>query len=103
MKRAESSDNDIGDKPGDKFKEGFRLRVKLTNGAGDDVRELASTAMGLWKSVDELHSAYEKGVTKNKDKLPLVGITEMIAVEGKTVTYRPDFKIIKWVARPSDL
>jgi hypothetical protein len=94
---------DIGDKPGDAFKEGFRLKVKLTNGAGDDVRELASTAIGLWKSVDELHSAYEKGVIKNKDKLPLVGITEMITVEGKTPTYRPDFKILKWVPRPSDL
>jgi hypothetical protein len=40
-------DEDIGDRPGDKFKEGFRLKVKLTNGAGDDVRELASTALGF--------------------------------------------------------
>ena len=105
MKPASSfdPDPDIGDKPGDKFKEGFRLKIKLTNGAGDDVRELSSTAVGLWRSMDELHSAYEAGVIKNKDKLPLVGITEMIAVEGKTVTYRPDFKIIKWVPRPSDL
>jgi hypothetical protein len=96
-------DQDIGDRPSDKYKEGFRLKVKLTNGAGDDVREIASTAIGLWKSMDELHCAYEKGVAKNKNKLPLVGVHEVIAVEGKTTTYRPDFRIIKWVARPSDL
>lgn len=96
-------DEDIGDRPGDKFKEGFRLKVKLTNGAGDDVRELASTALGFWKSMDELHCAYEKGAGKNKGKLPLVGVHEVITVEGKTTTYRPDFKILKWVARPSDL
>ena len=96
-------EDDIGDKPGDNFKEGFRLKVKLTNGAGDDVRELASTAIGLWKSVDELHTAYAKGVQKNKNKLPLVGVHEIIAVEGKTTTYRPDFRILRWVARPSDL
>ena len=40
---------------------------------------------------------------KNKGKLPLVGVSEVITVEGKTKTYRPDFKIIKWVVRPSDL
>ena len=96
-------DDDIGDKPGDNYKEGFRLKVKLTNGAGDDVRELSSTALGLWKSVDELHTAYTKGADKNKGKLPLVGVQEVITVEGKTTTYRPDFKILKWVARPSDL
>ena len=96
-------DQDIGDRPSDKHKEGFRLKVKLTNGAGDDVRELASTAIGLWKSIDELHCAYEKGVSKNKGKLPLVGVHEVIRVEGKTTTFRPDFKIVRWVARPSDL
>ena len=35
--RMHGLDEDIGDKPGDDFKEGFRLKVKLTNGAGDDV------------------------------------------------------------------
>jgi hypothetical protein len=96
--------DDIGNQPSDKHKEGFRVRIKLTNGAGDDVREMASTAIGFWKSMDELHCAYEKGVAKNKNKLPLIGVREVIAIEGKsTLTYRPDFKILKWVARPSDL
>jgi hypothetical protein len=98
-----ASADDIGDRPSDKHKEGFRVRIKLTNGAGDDVREMASTAIGLWKSMDELHTAYEKGVAKNKGKLPLVGVHEVITVEGKAITYRPDFKILRWVARPSDL
>jgi hypothetical protein len=96
-------DQDIGDRPSDKHKEGFRLKVKLTNGAGYDVRELASTAVGLWKSLDELHTAYAKGVSKNKGKLPLVGVHEVITVEGKSTTYRPDFKILKWITRPADL
>ena len=104
MKLAEGFDNDIGDRPGDKFKEGFRLRVKLTSGAGDDVRELASTSIGLWKSIDELHDLYAEGVEKNEGRLPLVGIREMITVEGKmTTTFRPDFEILKWVLRPPDL
>jgi hypothetical protein len=95
--------DDIGDRPSDKHREGFRVRVRLTNGAGDDVRELASTALGLWKSMDELHIAFEKGSSKNKGKLPLVGVHEVIVVEGKSTTYRPDFKILKWVARPDGL
>jgi hypothetical protein len=101
--RMHGLDTDIGDKPGDDYKEGFKLKVKLTNGAGGDVREFASTAIGLWKSVDELHSAYEAGANKNKGKLPLVGVDEDVVVEGKTTTHRPAFRIIKWVARPSDL
>ena len=94
---------DIGDRPSDKHKEGFRVKLRLTNGAGDGVYEMASTAIGAWKSMDELHSAFEKGVSKNKGKLPLVGVHEVITVEGKSTTYRPDFKILKWVARPADL
>src|SRR5262249_17672509 len=79
---------DIGNRPSDKYKEGFRLKIKLTNGAGDDVRELSSTAIGVWKSMDELHDAYTQGVAKNKNKLPLVGVTEVIRVEGtNTATY----------------
>jgi hypothetical protein len=96
-------DQDIGEKPGDDFKEGFRLRVKLTNGAGSDVRELTSTAIGLWQSIDELHSAYVKGAGQNKGKLPLVGVEEIITVSGRNTSYRPAFRILKWVARPSDL
>lgn len=53
--------------------------------------------------MDELHIAFEMGVSKNKGKLPLVGVAEVITVEGKSTTYRPDFKILKWVARPTDL
>ena len=58
-------DTDIGDRPGEKFKEGFRFRVKLTNGAGDDVRELASTAIGSGK-VWRVHNLYVKGVRKTR-------------------------------------
>ena len=44
----------------------------------------------------------QKGATTLR--YPLVGVREVITVEsGKAITYRPDFKIVKWVARPSDL
>lgn len=72
--RMVSVDQDVGDKPGDAYKEGFRLRLRLGESAGGDTRELASTALGIWRSVDELHCAYEKGASNkaNKDKLPLL-------------------------------
>jgi hypothetical protein len=94
---------DIGDPPGDKFKEGFRLKVKLQNGAGNDVREFASTAAGLWDSVDELHDEYLAGKDKHRNKLPVVGVHEMIRRDGRQTTYRPSFEILKWVPRPADL
>ena len=97
-------DEDIGDRPSDAFKEGFRLRIKLQNGAGDDIRELSSTAIGLWNSIDELHSEFVETRSKHKGKLPLVGIAEIARVITKNgVTYRPIFTINKWVARPGDL
>jgi hypothetical protein len=102
--RLVGTDEDIGDRPSDAFKEGFRLRMKLQNGAGDDIRELSSTAIGLWNSIDELHSEFVEGRSKHKGKLPLVGVTEIARVSTKNgVTYRPIFEIAKWVARPSDL
>jgi hypothetical protein len=57
---------DIGERPSEKHREGFRLRLKLTNGAGDDVRELSSTATVMWNAIDELHSEYEDDAGKHR-------------------------------------
>jgi hypothetical protein len=95
---------DIGEPPSDAHKEGFKLRLKLQNGAGDDVREFSSTAIGVWNSIDELHSEFVEERHKHKNKLPVVGIAEIARVSTvNTTTYRPIFEIVSWVARPSDL
>ena len=95
---------DIPDPPSDKYKEGFRLRLKLMNGAGNDVRELASTAVALWNAIDELHDEYLDGVAKHKNKLPVVGIAETKQVRTAAgVNYAPVFEITSWVPRPPEL
>ena len=96
--------DDIGDRPSDKHKEGFRVRLLLRNGAGDDVRELMSTARALWNAVDELHDEYLDGATKHKGKLPVVGIAEYKEVSTAAGTnYAPCFEITGWVPRPPEL
>jgi hypothetical protein len=95
---------DIGDAPSDKHKQGFRLKLKLTNGAGNDVRELASTAVALWNAIDELHDEYLDGVAKHKNKLPVVGIAETKQVRTAAgVNYAPVFEITSWLPRPPEL
>jgi hypothetical protein len=95
---------DYGDAPSDKHKEGFRLRVLLRNGAGNGVHELASTAIQMWMAVDELHDAYEAGKAKNKNKLPVIGISEFVRVTTRQGTaYRPEFVIKGWVPAPPEL
>jgi hypothetical protein len=101
MKRAGA---DIGEPPSKDHKEGFRVRMKLQNGAGDDVREFSSTSKVIWQSLDELHTEYLEEVVKQKGKLPVVGIAEMARVAiGSGTYYRPVFEITSWVKRPSDL
>jgi hypothetical protein len=95
---------EIGDRPSDNHKEGFRLKMKLANGAGDDVRELASTAKAIWQSLDELHDDYLGERDKHKGKLPVVGIAEITQVRTAAGTnYRPIFEITDWAKRPDDL
>ena len=95
---------DVGEPPSDNHKEGFRLQMKLVNGAGDDVREFASTSKVVWQSLDELHDAYLEGCAKQKGKLPIVGIAEVAQVRiGSGTFYRPIFEITGWAKRPNDL
>jgi hypothetical protein len=95
---------DLGEPPSDNHKEGFRLRMKLTNGAGNDVREFASTSKVVWQSVDELHDEYLEDCAKHKGKLPIVSIAEVAQVRTASSTfYRPIFEITGWAKRPNDL
>jgi hypothetical protein len=96
--------SEIGERPSDNHKEGFRVRMKLANGAGNDVRELTSTAKSNWQSLDDLHDEYLNERSKHKGKLPIVGIAEVAQVKTAAGTnYRPIFVITGWTKRPADL
>jgi hypothetical protein len=95
---------DIGEPPSKDHKEGFKLRLLLINGSGGDVRELTSTSKVLWQSLDELHDEYLEGCVKHKNKLPVVGVAEIVQVETASGTFhRPAFEITSWRSRPAEL
>jgi hypothetical protein len=94
---------EIGERPGDSLKEGFRLLIKLMNGAGNDVREFSSNSKLVWQSLSEAHDAYLEARDKHKGQEPIVSIAEVITVQttlGKY--YRPDFAFLRWVKRPAE-
>lgn len=95
-------------KPSDQHKQGFKMMVKLGSKCGDDVREFASCAAAVRKSIDALHDAYLAGVGANPGKLPVVSMTGSVPIvstgKGQSSTnYAPTFEIVKWVGRPDDL
>ena len=94
--------------PGEKWKEGFRMHIKLAKAAGGDVREFGSTAKAVIKAVSELHDAYLEGVKGNPGMLPVVAMTGVKAIKtgsGQTTStnYSPVLRIERWVNRPADL
>jgi len=94
---------DGGQKPGDQFKEGFRILLKLSKNCGGDVREFSSTAKVVLQGFDALHDAYLEGVKENPGKLPIVKITETKPVKsGDSTNYMPSFAITGWAERPTD-
>jgi hypothetical protein len=95
---------DPGDPPSDEHKEGIRLVLKMAKGLGGDVRELMSTAIGLWSAVDALHDRYLAAAFEHPGELPVVTLDD---VRGKKTaagtTFVPIFKIVDWIPRPPDL
>lgn len=94
--------------PNDKYKEGFRLPVKLAKAAGGDVREFSSVAKSVVSVVSELHDEYLTGEALNPGMLPVVAMTGVRAVvtktqAGSTTNYSPILRIERWVNRPADL
>lgn len=95
-------------RPSDKHRNGVRLVLKLSKESGGDVRELASHAKSFLRGVDKLHDDYLEGVKSNPGKLPVVVMSDTIAVvtgEGakRSTNYAPVFEIVSWVKRPDDL
>lgn len=105
---ARLSDGEPVANPGDGYKKGVRIIVKLAKDCGGDVRELASNAKAFVKAAKKLYGEYLEGVKKNAGKLPVVTMNDSYAEtsgEGATrsTNYVPVFEITGWVNRPDDL
>jgi len=96
--------SDIGDRPSDAHKQGFRLRLKLAKASGGGVREFASTAASTWQAIDKLHTEFEKEHGKHPGKLPLVKLSGVKPSKTPMGTsYVPIFEIAGWMVRPLEL
>jgi hypothetical protein len=89
---------DIGPPPGEGWREGIRLEVKLE---GEDFwRECLSTAIGLWNGLDELHDDFVELARENPDMVPLVQLDEVRQIPGKNgMSHEPVFSIVDWIDR----
>lgn len=95
---------DPGASPGEKYKMGFRVMVKLAGPVGGDVREFCSCAGVVMGAFDALHDAYLAGVKDNAGNLPVVTMTGKKGVKSQYGTnFEPQFAITQWVTRPADL
>ena len=95
---------DPGDAPSNQHKEGFRLLVKMSQELGGEVRELLSTARGLWNAIDALHDSYLAAAPDHPGELPTVDLADV--KEKSTAvgtTFVPVFRITGWAPRPPDL
>jgi hypothetical protein len=95
---------DVGDAPSDKHKEGIRLLVLMDDYLDGSVRELMSTAGGLWNGLDTLHDAYMVDHDKNPGKLPVVVLSGTVDTgSAANPSHEPVFAITEWVPRPDKL
>ena len=98
------ADEDPGDPPSNDHKEGVRVILKMADDLGGDVRELMSTARGLWNAVDTLHDRYLAAIASHPGQLPVVTLDNVREVKtGAGTTFVPVFNIVDWVSRPPEL
>jgi hypothetical protein len=65
---------------------------------GEDFwRTLMSSAIGLWRSLSQLHDQYLKFAQKHPGKVPLVELIDIREIKARTTSYAPTFGIIGWV------
>lgn len=99
------------EKPSDKHRGGYRVRVLLGKQSGGDVREMASNAKAAIDGLNPLHDAYLAGVKDNPGKLPVVSLEKTVTVKSKardeagrdieSTNYQPVWKIERWIDRPA--
>ena len=90
------------------YKQGVRLRIKLSKECGGDMREMAGTANAFLRGINAVHDEYLKLSPGQAGKLPVVVLTDTIAVESgggakRSTNYQPVFSIAGWALRPSDM
>lgn len=91
------------EKPSDKHKRGFSLRL-FSNAHFGGVVELSSSSMHLCSAINSLYEQYEEQRGANAGLLPVVKYTGSTPMKDKMGTnYKPSFEIEKWVPRPDDL
>lgn len=84
------------------FKNGFR--VKVAGNAIGGVRELAGNSAALINGMNELHTQFETSAEAAMGKIPVVKLTNTIAVKaGQSTNFQPVFVIQSWVDRPDVL
>ena len=94
-------------KPGEGFKQGFRVKVAgklLATPEGAMVREFASTSNAVKGAMDTLHTAFEAAPEAAAGKVPVVAFVDTRAIktqtpQGTTTNYAPVFEIVQWVDR----
>ena len=81
------------------YRQGFR--VPVAGNAIGGVRELAGNSAALINGMNELHSAYEADPRAAMGQIPVVKMTDTIAVKtGQSTNFQPIFTIISYVDRP---
>jgi hypothetical protein len=100
---AAGPDADWGKAPGEDHKLGVRLLVKLDNDKAG-VRELLSTAIGVWVGVDKLHDTFLAEAADHPGEVPVVECVDVIETKTAAGTsYEPVLEIVEWVSRPADM
>jgi hypothetical protein len=100
-----SAGEDPGKAPSEDHKEGFRLLVKVANGAAfGELREFMSTAVTTWNAVDALHTAWANQAAQHPGEVPTVKCTDIVKMETTAGTsFVPVCEIDGWVKRPLDM
>ena len=89
--------------PGAEFKRGFLVMTyspKFFGGAA----EFAGTSVHLSNAIKEVYAQYDAERANHRGELPVVACSGSEAIKDRHGTnYRPTFKIVQWVERPTDL
>ena len=91
--------------PSEEHKIGFAINIVSNKLFGDEpVREFSANTFGNLQFITELYNQSETAPEFKEGKVPVVQITGAKAQKvGKGNTRIPEFQIMKWVDRPSEL
>jgi len=95
---------EIGDPPGDDYKQGFRVLVKMPDDKAG-VREFMSSSIAAWVGVDELHDQFLAAAADHVGRAPMCELVDVHEIKnrGGGISYQPSFAIVDWIPRPVDL